>query len=310
MSATIAPRRPPLGGVFCPVITPFDDRGELDEPALRRQVDRVVDAGDHVMVLGTSGELPILPGPVADRVVEVVAEHLAGRTTLVCGVGDVGTERALANVARAADAGADAVAVTTPYYYPVGEAAIRRHYREIADRSDIPVALYNIPVNTHAPLTQALVEDLAAHPNVVAIKDSSGDREFFAWLLEHRADHGLAVLQGTDETNAAQYWQDGIDGYVSGLENVVPGTMNQLAAAVRTRDLPGAELAQDRLDAIAGLTAEGFWLSVLKAGAALQGVGSGRISAPLPELSDELHDRLRSTLAAHDLLPGLAGAPG
>ncbi|WP_166845928.1 dihydrodipicolinate synthase family protein [Isoptericola sp. BMS4] len=310
MSAPTAPRRPRLGGVFCPVITPLDDRGRLDEPALRRQVDRVVAAGDQVMVLGTSGELPILPAVVADRVVEVAADQLAGRTTLVCGVGDVGTERALANVARAGGAGADAVAVTTPYYYPVDADAVRRHYREVADRSEVPVALYNIPVNTHTPLTREVVADLAQHPNVVAIKDSSGDRDFFAWLLEHRDAHGLAVLQGSDEKRAHHYWRAGIDGYVSGLENVLPGTMLELAAAVRAGDDGAVAAAQARVDAIADLTAEGFWLSVLKAGAALQGVGSGRVSAPLPGLSDELHGRLRETLAAHDLLPGLAGAPG
>ncbi|WP_402464031.1 dihydrodipicolinate synthase family protein [Isoptericola aurantiacus] len=307
MSAT-ARRRPALSGVFCPMITPFDDAGGLDESGARRLVDRLVEAGDHVMVLGTSGELPILPTAVADRMVDLVAEQLAGRGTFVCGVGDVGTERAVANAERAARAGADLVAVTTPYYYPVDEASIRRHYLEIAERSEVPVALYNIPVNTHTPLTRDLVARLADHPNIVAIKDSGGDRDFFSWLLEQKDAHGLAVLQGTDEANATDYWSAGADGYVSGLENVVPGAMNALAAAVRTGDGAAAAAAQAQLDAVAGLTTRAFWLSVLKSGAALQGIGSGRVSAPLPQLPAELESELRSELVAMGRLPRMAGA--
>ncbi|UFU06073.1 dihydrodipicolinate synthase family protein [Ruania halotolerans] len=274
-----------LTGVFCPLITPLDHDGALDRPGLERHVDRVVAAGDAVMALGTSGELPILPAVVAEEALEVIAAQLDGRTALVCGVGDVGTERTLANVRRAKAAGADVVAVTTPFYYPLGEPEMIAHYLEVAERSDLPVAIYNIPINTHLPVTRAVMERVAAHPNVVAIKDSGGDGDLMRWLLETRSDTGLKVLQGTDEAHATQHWQAGIDGYVSGLENLAPGTMLDLAAAVRSGDTGAADRAQQRMDAILGVMEHGFWLSVLKEGAALQGIGSGRISPPLPALS-------------------------
>ena len=291
-----------LHGVFCPVITPLDAEENLDEGALRRQVDRVVDARDGVMMLGSSGELPILPTETADRVVEVIADQLDGRAPLVCGIGDVGTERAMRNVLRAHRHGADFAAVTTPYYYPVDESGVIRHYLDIAEQSPIPVVLYNIPVNTHRPLTRDVIEALGTHPNIVGIKDSSGDSEFFSWLLSAREQTGWAVLQGTDESNARTYWEAGIDGYVSGLENLAPGTMRALAAAVAEQDDHAAAAQQAKLSALMAISSDEFWLSVLKEGAQMQGIGAGGISRPLPSLTPTGRKRLRRVLRSHDLL--------
>ncbi len=297
--------RPPAAprGVYCPIITPLDVDEGLDEPALRRQIDRLVGSVDGILVLGTSGELPILPGATAQATLNVTAEHVAGRVPLVCGVGDVGTKRSVAHVRRAVESGADFVAVTTPYYYPVDEAGMYRHFMTVAEASAVPVALYNIPRNTHTVMTRNMVTRLAEHPNIVAVKDSGGDRELFSWLLETRESTNLTILQGTDESNARGYWEQGIDGYVSGLENLAPGTMRALAQAVRNGDLTAAEDLQACLDALVDLTGRHFWLSVLKAGVAEQGIGTGAISAPLSTVPEDDRRLLRKTLEDLALMP-------
>lgn len=289
-------------GVFCPVVTPLDSGERLDESTLRQQVERLVGAVDGIMVLGTAGELATLRDDVADEALAVAAEQLAGRLPLVCGVGDAGTARVLERVARAKRAGADYVAVCGPYYYPSGGSALRRHFASIARASDVPVVLYNLPNHTHAALDPTVVSELAVEPNIVGVKDSAGDPDFFSWLLSNRDRTGWTVLQGTQEKQASRYWRTGQDGYVSGLENVAPGTMKALADAVAAGDEETTSILQGRLDALVDLCQRHFWLTVLKGALAEQGIGTGVVSAPLPPLDEATRDDIRRTLARIGLL--------
>ncbi|NEE03136.1 dihydrodipicolinate synthase family protein [Phytoactinopolyspora halotolerans] len=295
-------RTPGPRGVFCPIITPLDADERLDEAALRGHVERLVGGVDGIMVLGTGGELPILRDDVASGAIEVVADQLAGRLPLACGIGDAGTARAVDRAARAKEAGADYAAVCGPYYYRADSQAVTRHFAMIADASSLPVVLYNIPKCTHTPLDRDAVLALADHPNIVGIKDSTGDRDFFDWLLAARERTGWTVLQGTAEKRASEYWRSGMDGYVSGLENVAPGTMRALAQAVAAGDDGQAAALQERIDALVDLGGRHFWLSVIKGAVAEQGLGGGTVAAPLPSLDEAARADVRETLDRIGLL--------
>lgn len=139
-------RASPLG-VYCPVITPLDAQEELDEAALVVHVARLDGHVDGLMLLGTTGELPLVNLHVADRLVEVVADR-AGHLPLMLGIGGAGAAGTWRNMRRLRPE-IDYVSVCSPYYYPVPPAELERYYRNVADRAPVPVILYNIPQNTH-----------------------------------------------------------------------------------------------------------------------------------------------------------------
>lgn len=294
----------PLGprGIICPLVTPLDDDEKLDEPALARQVDRVLGRVDGLLLLGTTGELPVLDDAVADRLVDVVAEQVAGRATLMVGVGDTGTGRARRNLRRAGTS-VDFVAACSPYYYPSSdEPALARHFAELADAAAVPLVLYNIPQNTHQPLGWDVVTELSGHDNVVGIKDSSGDADYFRRLVPlSRPD--FTVLQGTQERRAAEFLRMGADGFVSGLENVVPGTLQDLVRAVGDGDDEALHRAERRIETAFGILSQGFWLSALKVATGMLVGGGDRPAAPLPPVSPEHRDAIREILVGLGLLP-------
>lgn len=295
-------RRAGPQGVFVPILTPLDGSEQLDDDALRQLVDRLVGSVDGIFVLGTAGELATLRDDVATAAVSVVADQLAGRLPLVCGAGDSGTARTIERLSRAAEANADYVAVCGPYYYPSDSAGLQRHFAAVANASDVPVVLYNLPNHTRGGLDQAAVNALAGEPNIVGIKDSSGDDAFFSWLLATRDHTTWSVLQGTGEKQATAHWRSGQDGYVSGLENVAPGTMKALADAVATGDSDTATALQARIDGLVDLCRRHYWLSVLKAALAEQGIGSGVVCSPAPPLDRDARADVRQTLARIGLL--------
>lgn len=291
-----------VGGTICPVVTPLIDDDTLDTASLLQQMDRLAGAVDGVMLLGTTGELATLQQSVADQLVDSAVERLAGRCTLVLGIGESSTARALRNLKRAVD-GIDAVAACTPYYLTSTDpAALRDHFIALAEAAPVPLVLYNIPQNTHLRLPIDVVAELARHENVTGIKDSSGDTKYFSDLLALRAP-GFAVLQG-DEHHARSSIEGGADGLVSGLENIAPGTMRALTLAIQQRD--DAEIARlvRLVDALFALTAHGsFWLSALKAAVAELTGGRGHVARPLPALTAEARAALVLDLVALELHP-------
>lgn len=283
-------------GIICPIITPLTEDEELDDTALNRQIDRLSGQVDGVMMLGTTGELPLISSEAADRLVETIRARVSHDLTLVLGIGGAGTGQAKKNLSRVG-AGVDFVAACSPYYFPYTDADLYRYYSELADSSPVPLVLYNIPQNTHVPLSRALVEKCSGHGNIVGIKDSSGDSERFRGLLSlSRPD--FTVLQGTDERNAATYFSWGCDGYVSGLENITPGLLRELRTAVLARDADRVHSAEERLRKVAGVTEQGFWLSGIKYATSRFAGGAGRPAAPLPELSETQAEGVRDILEA------------
>jgi 4-hydroxy-2-oxoglutarate aldolase len=169
---------PQLSGVFAPITTPFDAQGELATDAHADNLARLSAAGlDGFLVAGSTGEAPLLSPEEQQRLVAASRAALPRGKWLLVGTGAESTRQSIALGRAAGREGADAVVVRPPAYYGAvtPPAALAAHFRAIADASPIPVLVYNMPKFTHVSLPPALLADLATHPNIVGVKDSSGD---------------------------------------------------------------------------------------------------------------------------------------
>lgn len=291
-----------LSGVIVPMITPLTAEGEIDGPAIDRLVAHLLAGGvSGIFVLGGSGEGPWLAAAQRRRVVETTARSVAGRVPVLAGVLAPGTGAALDDVGMVDETGADAVVVTSPYYFAPDAAAQVSHVRAVAAASRLPVVLYNIPQMTHHPFDAATVRDLAALDNVVAVKDSAGEWPAFEALLGVRAGRPeFRVLQGA-EPLAARSLLAGADGLIPGLGNLVPDLYAELVAKAGAGDAEAAFAVQARIDALWALHAHGYWLVCLKYAASLLGFGSGAAAGrdqALPSPAKAAIERLMEPYAA------------
>ncbi len=287
-------------GVIVPLATPLTDDERLDGPALDGLIDRLLPDVDGVFVLGSSGEFALLEDATRAELIDRTVERVEGRRPVYAGVGDTGTRRTIANARRASRAGVDALVVCGPFYYPVtDQGALRAHFEAVADAVDRPVILYNIPQNTVSALTPDSVVALAAHPNIVGIKDSWGDMFLFQRFLDARSGT-FSVLQGREQLAALSFWA-GADGVVSALANFAPARLQALRRAVDAGDRSRATELQADVTRLAEVFDQAGWLSVLKAVLSELGHGSGRAAAPLPAVSRDVREAIRSILARADV---------
>lgn len=189
-----------LHGLFGPVITPFRAGSEdLDLDAFRANARaHLADGLDGLVVAGSTGEAALLDEAERVALVAAAREVTPADRLVLAGTGAESTRQCLVRCRSARDAGADAVLVVAPHYYAAAmtAAALRAHYRRVADDSPLPVVLYNIPKYMHFALPADLVAELAAHPNVVGIKDSSGDPTMLAGFLRAQSET-FSVLTGS-----------------------------------------------------------------------------------------------------------------
>lgn len=291
----------PVAGSVPPLITPLNPDGSLHRPALERQLGRLLGHVDAILVLGTTAEFAALTDDVADAVVDVTVGAVGGQIPLVLGVGAASTSQAIANMRRIRP-GIAAVAATTPYYFAAPPVMLERHYTALADASPVPLLLYNIPQNTHVALTADTVERLAAHGNVVGIKDSGEDVALFDALLRLRADD-FAVLQGNRQPETAALYRAGADGFVAGVENLIPGVMRELTTAIDTGDGSAEAAAVARIASVSRVLVQGNWLAGLKVAAAMLNGGGDALAAPFEPIDEAGRAQIRSILLELGLAP-------
>ncbi len=292
-----------LAGVVAPLAVPLTDDESVDEQALRGLIRYLAPHLDGYLLRGSSGEYAALRPDVADRLLEVALEEVSDTAMVVVGVGDTSTSRAIGNIRRLRSDRIDAVAVTSTFYYAAPDQdALIRHFREVADASDYPVVLYNIPQNTGGNLRPTSVERLAAHPNIVGIKDSWGDMVEFENMLFSNLPDGFAVMQGREELTVMCRILGGA-GIVSGLANLTPWLLRAVIEAVDIGDTAAAVAAQRDVNRAAAVFAQGHWLPALKFAIAELGFGTGRVSHPLPEPTPAQKDAIRRILTREATAP-------
>ena len=224
-----------LAGLSVPVLTIFGENEQLDLGQNARFTRQLCDAKvDHIFVLGTTGEFPLVGPGERPGLVEAVIESLGWHTDAWVGCGAPATSQAVANATTAEEAGAAAVVAVPPYYLTPTEASVKHYYRAIKKAVGIPVLAYNIPAHVGYALSPALVHELAREKVLAGIKDTSGSIDSVTGFL-HGAPEEFAVFPG-DDLLAGPAIAAGAAGAVMGSANVVPRLGVELVAAARRGD--------------------------------------------------------------------------
>lgn len=228
-----------IQGSIVALVTPMHEDGSLDMPAFKALLDWHVESGtDAVVIVGTSGESPTLPVEEHQLLIRTAVEHLAGRIPVIAGAGGNSTAEAIELSEFAKSVGASASLQVVPYYNKPGQEGIYRHFRTIAERVDLPVILYNVPGRTVADASNDTLLRLAQVPNIVGVKDATGNIDRGAELIK-RAPQDFAVYSGDDLTAVALMLLGG-RGNISVTANVAPAAMHALCAAAMAGDVATA----------------------------------------------------------------------
>ena len=232
-------------GVLTAIVTPFDNEGALNLTELKNQVNRQLNAGNGIFCGGTNGEFFVLNEEEKIAVTRTCVEEVAGRANVVAHIGEISTRETIRLGKQIEKLGVDAVSVITPYFVPLKQQELIAHYTAIADALSVPVFLYNIPARTGNTIEPATARVLAAHPNIIGIKDSAGSYESLGGFLDAVKDiEGFDVLNGPDSL-IHQGFVDGCSACISGLANVAPKEINAIWARFKAGDIAGSHEAQE-----------------------------------------------------------------
>jgi 4-hydroxy-tetrahydrodipicolinate synthase len=226
-------------GTFTALVTPFTATGELDRDTLKKLVDRQIEAGITGLVpVGTTGESPTLTNAEHHEVIRVVVEQAAGRVPVIAGCGSNNTVEALEHTKFAKEVGAEASLHVAGYYNKPSATGFLRHFQLIADSVDLPLIVYNIPGRTGKNIDNQTMLALAEHPNIVGVKEASGDFKQMMELIQRRPP-GFTVLSGDDEITLPLMALGG-NGVISVTSNLLPGKMVDLVRRMLAGDTAGA----------------------------------------------------------------------
>jgi 4-hydroxy-tetrahydrodipicolinate synthase len=235
-----------LQGCGTALVTPFTAAGEVDFTALRAVVDWQISEGiDFLVACGSTGEAQTLSDAERERVVASVVETAGGRVPVMAGATSNDTGRAVEETGRMCRIGADYILSATPYYNKPTQEGMYRHFQAVADAASKPVCLYNVPGRTAVNLSSDLALRLAQHPNIVGIKEASGDLKQVMTILRGRPDD-FSVLSGDDWMTLPVVTSGG-DGLISVVSNEVPGAMTALVHLLLSGNLDQARAWHYRL---------------------------------------------------------------
>jgi len=227
------------------MVTPFTADGEVDWPGVEKLIDELIVGGaDGIVVTGTTGETSTLTDPEKIRLVEVGKDVAAGRAKIITGGGSNETAHAMQLARQSEKAGADGNLVVTPYYNKPTQAGILTHFRMIADATDLPVILYDIPGRTGVPIRYETLLRLAKHPNILAVKDAKGDFSEVSRVLNQT---DLLYFSG-DDANVLPHLSIGASGLIGVTANIAPAPYRVIIDAVNAGDLATATAAHKQLE--------------------------------------------------------------
>jgi len=289
-------------GVFTALITPMKDSGEVDYEGYRRLIEFQIEGGvDGIVPLGTTGETPTLDEGEEEKLIEVAAETAKGRIPIIVGTGSNDTRYMVKYTERAKRLGADAALVVTPYYNKPNDDGLFRHF-EAASAVGIPIVVYNIASRTGRNIQTPLLEKISRLPNIVGVKEASGDIGQMGDVLREvaapRKAEGktFAVLSGDDALTLPLAALGG-DGVVSVIANIVPAKIKALVQACLSGDFAKARaLHFELLPLVKAAFIETNPIPVKQAAAWL-GLPSGPARLPLGSLSPASEATLKKTMA-------------
>lgn len=291
-----------IQGIIPPMITPLLDATHLDEAGAKRIADRMIEAGvAGIFVLGTTGESQSIPMKLRFDFVELVTRHVAGRVPVLVGVTETSLEDSIALAEHAKKCGAAAVVAAAPYYFPANQVEQIAWYTALADRCPLPVFLYNMPSKVKTFINVGTVVELSKHPNIVGVKDSSGNQSYFQSLLFHFAGSDFAVYMGPEEQTAAAVLS-GADGGVNGGANLFPELFVNLYKAAAKGDVEEARRLQKRVmflsDSLYGLepSSDASFVKAIKCALEVKGICSGYLPLPYKPFGPEMKAKVAAIL--------------
>lgn len=298
--------RSSVRGVIVPIVTPLRDGESIDTAGLVKLLKHIVGGGVHgIFCLGTTGEFARLDEGQTREVIGTTVQAVGGKVPVYCGVGDCGTSKVLRNMRAAEGLGADVMVVTLPYYFPVRDPREQMvFFEQVIGSTDHPVILYNMPATIGSVIDLGVVEKLARKPNVLGIKDSSGELPYLQRLLAIKAGGNLRVLVG-DESIAVAGLRLGADGVVPSLANVFPRLFVNLYDACSGGSGKRADELQERINRInAGLNdTSPSWLSSLgwkKKALETMGICAARLTQPFLGPTSPIEPALATLIAEGD----------
>jgi 4-hydroxy-tetrahydrodipicolinate synthase len=288
-----------IGGVLTAMVTPFAEDGSVDEAAARKLARHLTENGSHgVVVAGTTGESPTLSDEEDMVLLRAVKDEVGDRGVVICGTGTNDTHHSEQLSAAAADNGADAVLVVTPYYNKPNRAGIVAHFQAVAKAAGIPVIAYNIPSRVVVNIAPDLLAELAEIENVVAVKQANND--------EIDRVEGLAVLAGNDDV-FLHCLETGGAGGILVASHLVGNEMREIFDAVSSGDTERAREIDQRIRPIYEAMAIDTNPIPVKAAADLVGlIPSARMRLPMVEADESQRETLRKALEAQGLLAASA----
>lgn len=280
-----------MQGVAAPIVTPFTEDGDVDEQALVELVGWLEARGiDFLVPCGSTSEAELLTAEERARVIETVAD--AASVPILAGTGSPGYRETREATAAAAAAGADAVLVVTPFYYPHDQSALADYYRELAGEAPIPIYLYSVPVFTNVRLEPDTAAELADHPNVAGMKDSAGDVASFVRLVGRTAEADFDPMVG-DGGVFSQALAAGATGGVLALANVAPEMVSEIYETASSDPEAARRLNSEVVELNHALTST-FGIPGLKYAMRQRGAPAGYARSPHRPPDAEARERLDS----------------
>ncbi len=291
-----------LNGIFAPLATTFAANGDIDTTAFASNIRAHLDAGlSGVVIAGSTGEAALLDESERSSLIEVARDAVPKSKLVIVGAGAESTRYAIRLARNAAARGADAVLVVAPHYYSAAMTSdvLLKHYRAVADASPIPVILYNIPKYMHFALPQQVVMELAKHPNIIGIKDSSGNREIMAGFVE-ATSASFSVISGSGAL--LQYALGlGATGGILGVSLFAPSLALEIYSAMRRGDLAAATHAQERIAPLHMKIVAELAVAGVKAALDATGLKGGALRSPLQALNAAERAEVTSLVKAAQL---------
>ena len=295
-----------FSGIYTPLATPFAADGSLDVRGLARNVEKYLHSPlTGLVVLGSNGEAPQLEEHEADLAIATVREAMPKERPLLAGTGRESTAATIAATERAARLGVDAVLVRTPSFYKgqMTTDAFVKHYTQVADRSPVPVLLYNVTMYTGVNLLPEAIGILSKHPNIVGIKETNSEMVQFGDYLARAAD-GFTVLAGSGATYFSALML-GAHGAILAVAGVAPDLCVQIFTAVRDGRIEEARKMNRRLAPLSKLVGATYGVPGLKAALTLLGFDGGLPRPPLQPVGQQAIDVIREQLSELGLLSAI-----
>ncbi|EGQ3434537.1 4-hydroxy-tetrahydrodipicolinate synthase [Staphylococcus pseudintermedius] len=275
-------------GTGVALITPFSN-GEVDYEAIKRQVHFLIDNHiQSIVVNGTTAENPTLTDEEKDRILTTVIEENAQRVPIIVGTGTNNTQKSIEASLRAKALGADAIMLITPYYLKTSQRGLVAHFEAIANATELPVVLYNVPSRTNSTIEVDTVVRLSENPYIVALKDATNDFNYLAEFQQRLDTDKFALYSGNDD-NIVSYYEQGGHGVISVVANVIPNEFQQIYTNVKDR-VARFEPIATLLDAMS-VDINPIPIKYL---AALEGFGQYEVRLPLVPLNNEEQQQLKA----------------